>query len=257
VSVPVPTPAETALPKAPPVSPLAATAGRSWWRRIDVLVAACLLATIGGISLMVLAKMRGPSSAALITECKNNLRQFYIALQTYHNQHGQFPDVAKETPYNVAGVVVPVLNENGTLPASASIRCAGVGSPVSCQLTLTALKGMNDAEFEQCAPTLSWCYAYSLGYRGENGAYHGPAPARASLSQTPLMADRPPPEGIANNSINHGGAGQNVLFADGHAVFLTSRMFAGADDIFANNAGKVAAGLDPRDIVLGHSAARP
>jgi prepilin-type processing-associated H-X9-DG protein len=71
------------------------------------------------------------------------------------------------------------------------------------------------------------------------------------------MADRPPPEGIANNSINHGGAGQNVLFADGHAVFLTSRMFAGADDIFANNAGKVAAGLDPRDIVLGHSAARP
>jgi prepilin-type processing-associated H-X9-DG protein len=61
---------------------------------------------------------------------------------------------------------------------------------------------------------------------------------------------------MPSNSINHGGAGQNVLFADGHVQFLPQRTF-GEDDIFLNRDRKVAAGLDATDIVLGYSAARP
>jgi prepilin-type processing-associated H-X9-DG protein len=180
-----------------------------------------------------------------------------VALQKYREQHGQFPDVSKATPYNVAGVVVPILNENGTMPASVSIRCPGMGSPVSCQLTLTSLKAMSDADFERYSPSLSMCYAYSLGHRDEEGVYHGPAGTRqTSWSQTPIMADRPPAEGILHNSINHGGGGQNVLFADGHVIYMAERVL-GRDDIFINRDGRVSAGLDARDIVLGYSSARP
>ena len=242
------------LPHAPPISNATRPIGRSWWRRADVLVAACVLFTIGGIGLIILARLRDP---AMIVECKNNLRQFYLALNQYRDQNGQLPDVAKESPRDVAGMVVPILSDAGTLSQSASIRCPGMGTPLANQLSLTALRDMNDDDFEQRSPTLSPCYAYSLGYRDQNGAYHGPGDhPKGAWSQTPIMADRPPDEGILSNSINHGGEGQNVLFADGHVQFLRERTL-GSDDIFLNRAKKVAAGLDPTDIVLGPSAARP
>jgi prepilin-type processing-associated H-X9-DG protein len=71
------------------------------------------------------------------------------------------------------------------------------------------------------------------------------------------LADRPPAEGINSNSINHGLAGQNVLFADGHIRFLSTRKIGADDDIYTNRDGRVGAGLDVSDIVLGYSSARP
>ena len=129
----------TELPQAPPVSRTSLPTGRSWWRRADVLVAACLLVTTVGIGLMLLGRPRGPSSSALIADCKNNLRQYHFALQTYRTQHGKLPDVAKEEPRDVAGMVVPILKDAGVLPSSVSIRCPGIGAPLSSQLSLTAL----------------------------------------------------------------------------------------------------------------------
>jgi prepilin-type processing-associated H-X9-DG protein len=249
------------LPKAPPISPSAFPVSRSWWRRADVLVAASVMVTIVGIGLTLLGSLRAPSSAALTAQCKNNLFQFFIALQTYHDQHRRFPDVASESPRDVAGMVVPILADAGVLSDSASIRCPGVGSPLACQIPLVTLRTMSNGEFEKYAPSLSMCYAYSLGYRDDEGAYHGPGNATlVSWSQLPVMADRPPAEGIDQNSVNHGAdgkaPGQNVLFADGHVQFLTDRRLGG-DDIFLNSAGHVAAGLNARDIVLGYSSARP
>lgn len=247
------------LPQAPPVVPTIVPSGRSWWRRADVLVAACILFTIGGIGVLTLAKLRGPSSAAMMAGCKNNLREFYVALQTYRDTHRRLPDISQEeAPRNVAGMVVPLLQDAGTLPASASIRCPAVGAPLPCQDSLTNLRAMSPDDFEQRSPCLSMCYAYSLGYRDEAGKYHPPGSAPpGNWSQTPIMADRPPPVGILGNSINHGGGGQNVLFADGHVQYLPSRTLANGDDIFLNRSGKLAAGLDAGDIVLGPSAARP
>ena len=246
------------LPQAPPSSPTTLPLAPSWWRRPDILIAACLLVTIAGVGLTVLGSMRGPTSAAMLVECKNNLRQYCVALQQYRTQNGQFPDVAKESPHDVAGMVVPMLSDAGTLPASTSIRCPGLGTPLSCTVTLASLRAMSDAEFEKFSPSLSTCYAYSLGYRDQGGVLHGPGDhPQASWSQTPIMADRPPAEGVMLNSINHGGTGQNVLFADGHVKFLPERTLGAGDDIFVNRDGIVAAGLDATDIVLGYSSARP
>lgn len=253
-----PAPARGDLPQAPSLSPATLSGGRTWWRRADVLVAACLLVMVAGIGLTVLGRLRGPSSGALVVDCKNNLRQFFVALQQYRDIHGQFPDVTRETPRNVAGMVVPLLIEAGTLAPDASIRCPGNGSPMSCQLTPAVLRNLSDAEFEQRSPCLSMCYAYSLGFRDETGSFHAPGSDRnAAHSQLPIMADRPPSEGVIRNSVNHGGGGQNVLFSDGHVHFLPQRTFGNADDIFLNRDRKVAAGVDSTDIVLGFSAARP
>ena len=244
------------LPKAPAVSSGTLAGGRIWWRRADVLVAACLLLMIGGIGLTVLGRLRGPNSAALMIECKNNLRQFYLALQEYRDKNGSFPDINSEAPRNVAGIVVPILIDKGMLSATASIRCPGNGPPMSCQLTMTALRALSDDEFAQRSPCLSMCYAYSLGWRDDEGGLHAPAAGPdIALSQTPIMADRPPPEGIISNSLNHGREGQNVLFSDGHVHFMRERTF-GKDDIFLNGNREVAAGINASDIVLGYSAAK-
>ena len=241
------------LPHAPPVSRTTVPIGRSWWRRADLVVAACVLATVVGVGLIVLQQMRGPTSGAMIVQCKNNLREFYVALQKYREQNGAFPDVAKESPHDVAGMVVPILSDAGTLSSVASIRCPGIGTPLGCQTTLAGLRAMSDVDFDQRSPCLSMCYAYSLGYRDPAGALHGPGDSpQQSYSQTPIMADRPPAEGVLGNSINHGGEGQNVLFADGHVRFLPARTLGADNDIFLNRAGIVAAGLDAADIVLGY-----
>jgi prepilin-type processing-associated H-X9-DG protein len=246
------------LPQAPPVSRSAASGGRSWWRRADVFVAASLLVTAVGITLTVLGSMRAPSSDAIVLDCSNNLRQFFLGLEQYRVQHGHFPNVADVGPRDVAGIVVPMLAEAGVLPEMASIQCRGIGDPMGCQVSLASLRTMSEAEFDKYSPSLLRCYAYSVGYRTAEGNVRPTADwAQASFSQIPLMADRPPAEGVPKNSINHNLTGQNVLFADGHVTFLVQRTYGAGDDIFLNRNGQVGAGVDFSDIVLGYSSARP
>ena len=256
-----PRPSVDILPLAPPVSPLSveSSAGRSWWRRADMLVAASIIITILGVGIVTLAQLRAPSSAAMVVECRNNLRHFFAALHAYRDQHGTFPDITKEAESRrVAGMVVPILQDAEVLAPEASIRCPAVGAPLVCQPTLSDLRSMSTADFDRRAPCLSMCYAYSLGYRDGAGRVHIASEAPSdSWSQLPIMADRPPAEGILQNSINHGVTGQNVLFADGHIRFLRQRTFGLGDDIFLNRDNQVAAGLDLSDVVLGYSSARP
>jgi prepilin-type processing-associated H-X9-DG protein len=246
------------LPRAP--RPLdGAGAGRSAWRRADLVVAASLLLVSVGLGLTGLLRLRESRD---VLACQNNLRVFFTALETYSDQHGgNFPDVAHAAPppRNVAGLVVPMLASEGELPADASVRCPGCGAPVAPSLTMDRVLTMSDADFERESVRLAYYYAYSLGYRDQGGRYHGPrADPAQSAAQTPLMSDCPPVDLSLSNSPNHGGRGQNVLFADGHVRFCTSReVGVGGDDIFVNRANRVAAGLDPADAVLGRSTASP
>jgi prepilin-type processing-associated H-X9-DG protein len=242
------------LPRAPHEAGAAsgATAG-GWWRRADVAAAGCLLVLAVGV-LGPLAYRWHNREAAVA--CQENLRQFFFALAAYRDQHGGYPDLSKEAPRNVAGMVVPVLADAGVLPTSFSVRCPGIGPHLGCPVTVAALRAMPEEDFQVQSPNLALCYAYTLGYRDQTGGFQGPWQLPGSA--WPILADRPPSEGAPGNSTNHGGTGQNVLFLDGHVRFVPQRTVGDPDDdIFLNRDRHVAAGLDAHDIVLGYSAARP
>lgn len=230
---------------------------RRWFRRPDVLVAAAVLVLAGG--LLVPALVKGWHNYE-IQSCKNNLRQFGGALQVYSDFHdGRFPRVEPEAgPEGLAGVVVPLLSGAGALDSiQVSVACPAVGRQPPPEVTLAelwALYQRNPTELEVTGRALLPGYAYSLGYKVGPGRYVGPHREQGEF--VPLMADCPCL--FEGNSMNHGGAGQNVLFSDGHVRWCTERTVGeDRDDIYLNDRGKVLAGLGRSDTVLGPSLARP
>jgi prepilin-type processing-associated H-X9-DG protein len=194
-----------------------------------------------------------------VLACKNNLRQFHQALLAYSDGHdGAFPRVEAQPPRNVAGIFVPILRDAGCLPPNVSLTCdAARPGPVPPSLDqLQAIQQERPEDFQALVRGLSGCYAYSLGYLS-NGTLNG---LRRDDS-VPILADRPPfgpdsPVADDNNSPNHGGRGQNVLYTDGHVAFRTVRRVNG-DDLYLNQNGKVAAGQCRADSVLAVSWACP
>ena len=240
------------LPRAP-VPLRSESAGRPWWRRADVLVAASLLAVFVGIGLPVLIRMRGPAG---IVECQENLRKFHVALKTYEEQHKQLPSPFQGQRH-VAGVIIPMLQDAGVLATDFSVRCPGHGPFQTCNVTLDEIRAMSPEELAQHAPNLLMSYAFTLGFRDENGVWHPfNRAADAGDDAVLIFADSPARAIAAGNSRNHGGRGQNVLFLGGNVQFLKERTHGG-DDIFLNNDKCVAAGNDRRDFVLGPSDAKP
>lgn len=222
------------LPFAPAVSAAQSSgSGRSRWRRPDVFVAAALLFIVTGATLTTMMTNVWPTSR--LSNCRNNLQHIHTALVRYSNQHqGNFPKVEESPPYHQAGMFMPVLRQSGFLDDSADLRCRPPDEdPIGC-------------------------YAYNLGYR-VNKKLHG---LRIdSGDNLPIVADRPPfREGgpfIVGNSDNHQGKGQNVLRIGGPVTFHKDRQVGNKNDIYLNRRGKVAAGIDKDDMVLGASWAGP
>lgn len=247
------------LPAAPEPVILRATpaVSRTWWRRSDIIAAAGVLLCLSLLVPPVLSHWRFRADRLA---CENNLRQFHFALQSYSDRHGgQLPNVSEvSAPRHVAGMVVPVLVQemSGQAPAF-SLSCPTQGVRRPSVPPLEQFPNMPPAEFDRLAPNMLGSYSYTLGYRdGNRYRTH-----EASASHLPIMADRPPwgvEEGDPGNSPNHAGRGQNVLFGGGNVRFVTDR-FAGnpPDDIFANEHGRVRAGVRASDTVLGASNASP
>jgi prepilin-type processing-associated H-X9-DG protein len=249
------------LPAVPSVS-VKSPAGRSWWRRADVAVAAGIFLCL---TLLVPPGVNYMRHEYQVTACANNLRDFSVALSAYSDHHdGRYPNVAQavvQPGRNVAGMYVPVLRKAGVLGDNVKMNCPASGRRYRPMHDLSQLEAMTDEDFESIKPLLGGCYAYSLGYSSD-GAIHGPRRDGSGANGfLPLMSDRPPfaiEEGDPGLSPNHNGRGQNVLFQDGHCSFVKTRQAGyGGDDIYVNKEGKVAASKDPKDAVLGSSVSRP
>jgi prepilin-type processing-associated H-X9-DG protein len=249
-----------------PIAPLtrgarSPIASRAWWRRPDVVVAACLLMCF---SLLIPSGVNHLRYYHHRAACMNNLRTFYVALSEYSERNnGCLPNVAEPpAPCNVAGIFVPILQECALLGDNVWVSCPTDGRRPPIALSLHEAQALNPIEFARYAPVLAGSYAYTLGYRDESG-YHG---VRLDANQPnnehfPVMADQPPLtifQGDPGNSPNHGGSGQNVLYLDGHCAYRTTRTVGVAgDDIYVNDDNQVAAGKSRWDAVLANSAAHP
>src|SRR5262249_39766889 len=144
---------------------------------------------------------------------------------------------------------------HGYLDPKISIACPGNGPRQIPQHTLDTLRQLPPDEAEKALSRLAGCYAYSLGYVDSTGAHRN---LRRDLDEPelsndllPIMADRPSrrPDGMPGNTANHSG-GQNVLFVGGNVRFApTPNAGIENDNIYLNQAGKVAAGLNRLDTV--------
>jgi hypothetical protein len=245
------------LPQAPAPTPAQRSTGRAWWRRADVIVAACLLVVLAGVGAPLIYRSWSLSQKVA---CQNNLSRFYIALSSYADQHeGALPKVEAQPPHNVAGMFVAMIPDTDF-----SVTCPANGNRPPCRLTLAEIDRLQTErpdEFRSLAHNLAGCYAYTLGYHelidGQECHF---GLTRDCGAQTPILADRPPFEGNCSgefgNSLNHGGKGQNVLFMGGYVRFCTEPVING-DDIYHNRANRVAAGLGRYDVVLGASSSIP
>ena len=247
---------------APPVRP-PSPVSISWWRRADVLVAASLLFLCLALLLPWLARAQHARSRIA---CMNNLREFYLALVSYSDQHnGELPRVEEDPPRNFAGVLVPILHQEGVL-SNVSLACAGTGESAPPLLPIDQVEELARKQpnrFEQYTHQAGGCYAYPLGYRTGGRLVAIGLDPDLPHDHLPILADRPPfespdaPALLHANSENHGGEGQNVLFMSGRVQFYKSRNVGwNGDDIYLNQNRRLEPGVSRMDVVLAASPVR-
>lgn len=250
------------LPDAPPAPRTqSAPVGRSWLRRPDVLVAAVLLIVLGGIGSSSLIHLWRDYYGR--TQCRNNLSLLWGGLRRYCDVHnGNFPLVEEKGAHGVAGIFVPILGDSGMLHSEISIACPAQERRRPENRSVREMEDLYVRDPDQFfleARKLAGGYAYTLGYRDTTG-HHGlrcDTVESDCLKLLPIVADRLETL-MQNNSANHGGKGQNVLYLDGHVEWRTTRNAGiNGDDIFVNRHDQLLAGEDREDTVLGPGDASP
>lgn len=242
---------------------LSAARGNEWaastltLRGLDVAVAAGILLVCATLVFPAIASLRGDKGRAV---CADNLRQIGIALDTYQFiEAGRLPAIDPSGPLNNAGVFTLLLQARDLLPQTRILVCPMADNAVVYVPDLAEYLATpaNSIVRELQKRQMSGSYGYSLGHRKPNGDYVPPADAHAAA---PVVADRPArvdePNYVGENSPNHGGFGQNVLFADGHVRWLGSPR-VGRDDIYHNRSGRLGAGEGMDDFCIGPSEAVP
>lgn len=242
------------LPPAPPTP--VDQAGPSPRRRLrwpDGVVAALLLVLVGGLTFPLLARQW---QAYQRVACANTMRQIHTALSVYGDNHDEtFPFIERNGPRSAAGLFVPMLTDAGML-ADVRVACPAAGSSEAPRRTLAEMETLhreNPAKYRQVAFDLAGRYAYSLGYLTEADRHTGLR--RDSGDDLPLLADA---GNVGANSMNHGGAGQNVLFVGGNVRWCAHPgVGIDGDNIYLNQLSRVRAGLCQQDTVLGAGNAQP
>ena len=202
--------------------------------------------------------------------CVFNLAQIGKGLGQYALTHASYPSPPGDRSDAHSGLFAATLPETGMLPDVSVLDCPYNGR---CDLRhARQMKSFDQADdIRKSDPELfqkmvCWDYGYNPGYRRASGTI-GPIEARPA-SLIPVVADQPPSDAhlgrIDENSPNHFGAGQNVLYSDGAVRWHRSRLVGPDDrDVYLNNARKMEPGVNerdsvilPRDLPFGHSRSR-
>jgi hypothetical protein len=237
----------------------AEAAPHAWTRRLTKLDMVMAATVLFAAAMLIFPAVQHSRSRAHLLACEDNLQHLGKALTSYSESHGgYFPRLPTEGKLAAAGVYAPVLFQNKLLTDVSRVLCPdsrlaeqrnAFRVPTYSELELTPSAKMADLR-----PTIGGSYGYNLGYTQNNEYFPTKNLYRddfAIMSDAP--SDRPD-----HQSENHGLRGQNVLFESGRVKFLTGSKLEGSpDDIFANDKGQVAAGLNQNDSVIGASHAAP
>jgi hypothetical protein len=220
--------------------------------------------TIGGGVLLMVAALMTPAlfesrEAARRSMCQNNLQTFGAALFNYQEGRGhRLPPVE---PGETAGIYALELVESGVLTREQlrqllvcpESRLADDVFAGRVAINLPSRQQLQLARAEQrvrMVKLLGGSYAYRLGYYDENGEYQHPS--FTGEQGSPLLGDAPQFTSAGVRSANHGGNGFNLV-DQSLAVRFRTKCLLGGDNLFTNDEGEQAAGLEPDDVVLGRS----
>lgn len=231
------------------------------FRWADVAVAAGIFVTALATILPAVRKSRDQADQLA---CAWNLQQLGTTLNQFAGVNGSYPyvDPTQDDGAPYAGTFAVLLKDQGFLKDSKLLHCPHCNGQAHapCPLPDYPALCVQDRETPRSAPCLrNIDYAYNLGVQRDGQ----PGPIVASeqgIDSVPLLADRPAFSGphtiLPGNSPNHGGSGQNVLFAGGHVRFHPNRRIGSDADIYLNAHQQPAPGAHLSDAVLAPGIVR-
>lgn len=231
------------------------------WRPADLAVAAAVFIAAFVGSLPVLKN--GKAMAANLG-CSTNLFQIWRALEQYSTAYNSYPNATAQNSRLPLGATYSLLLHTGHLDHSAHVTCPGCSSRIRAgELPhWKQLENQPDATIDGISVMMAEIYALHPGLRGHGGLRHlERAMIESMRAVIPLAGDAPPQSnrGVGSgNSPSHGGYGQNVIFADGHATFFRSRTIRQLDrDVYSSRLGNGSVAADPYDSILVPAAHCP
>ena len=229
---------------------------RNSFRWYDMVVGACVL--IVGFALIFPAIVRSRHMAQRAA-CERNLQQLALALQSYSERaNGYFPAIPLKGNRAFAGVFAPMLVENELVEQPGVFVCPSsklASGDSDWQMpSLEEIDQNKGRSLAQAREAASGSYGYNLGV-GVDGQYQPPKNRNREFFA--LVADSPTIHLPDRRSMNHGSHGQNVLYEDGHIVFVSGLADQYADHPFLSRRGNVEPGLDADDAVIGRSGTPP
>ena len=193
--------------------------------------------------------------------CQNNMRQIGFALHEYSERdpNHSFPPVELVGHDSSAGIYAQILAGKQLILDTATFLCPSMSrTRPSNKLHIPTDEEIEQADEEalrELQKEMGGDYGYNMGYRKGN---HVVPPTNSGRSNYALLTDAPSDSQPNRQSANHGGRGQNVLYEDGHIKFIRSLPSPQLPDHpFYNLNGRVGAGLNINDHVIGASGDRP
>jgi hypothetical protein len=227
-------------------------AGRRWLDRLIIgatAVAACVL-----VAPLLLESIEESRQRRV----DRNLQKVSAALQGYAESHGMYPTPPDVGPLSRAGLYAPTLvAEERIVADDGSLLCPDTALARRGKFRVPTLAELEAAVgtplFEQLVKTMGGDFGYTLGHRDSAGVLQPNRNRRRA--DHPILADAP--DECCEKSSNHPGGIHHVLFEDGRVVRWKEGTLHRDDHLYRNHDGKVAAGVDPEDAVIGDSHHQP
>jgi hypothetical protein len=192
-----------------------------------------------------------------------NLQRMGEALQGYADSQRVFPSPPSEGPLSRAGLFAPTLvsaqrikPDDGLLvyPGSALDREGGFRIPSREEVEAT----IGSEDFDRIMERMSGDYGYTLSHRDAAGVLQPIGDLRRG--HHPLMADAP--DATGQRSGNHPKGAHHILYEDGRVKTIWIEgddldPLHRDDHLYRNHDGKIAAGTDAEDAVIGDSHHQP
>lgn len=190
---------------------------------------------------------------------EHNLQRLSGALHGYAESHRIYPTPPDGGSLSRAGLYAPTLvSEERLVADDGTLLVPGTPLSRSGRFRVPTLEELRAAAgtpaFPELVRSMGGDYGYTLGHRNAAGILQ---PNRAAFrTHHPLVADAP--DHSAERSDNHPQGIHHVLYEDGHVKTLRPHaLHLGDDHLYRNHEGRVAAGTDPDDAVIGDSHDQP